>query len=253
MAIQTVQEREREQVINRFNLENFEFTPAPQFEVPGYDRARIRGLTQQVAGPQVSALRGGLLRSLQYARSSANPNVRGLLSRQALQGYGAGLGGIMGRAGVGAREQYTQERAPLLRAAEMDWQTEANRARMLDVARLQERSTERERELSLLDQRFAPSPQVSRTIPWTDPWAGMRATDRPQVGRTAAPTGAPPGGYESMTDLTYRLLSESQQPQAGGGFAQTLESVGTPSRGRMRVGQEPWQDISAWQWPTQGV
>ena len=83
--------------------------------IPVYDRERVTALSQEAAAPAIRKLRD----QVQTVQGGAyeNPNVKALTLRQALQGYGSGLGDIMGSAqGVGAA-MYSQEYQPKVQAA----------------------------------------------------------------------------------------------------------------------------------------
>ncbi len=218
-----------------------EYPTPPQYVPPSYDRGRVRGLTQQVAGPQVSNLRGGLLRSLQDARSSENPNVRGLLGRQALQGYGAGLGDIMSRAGAGARSQYEAERAPEIYGAQAEYGAGLAKSQAEYQAAINERSLLSQRMLQETGQQPVHS-VTRRPSSVLTGGGGRRAAPRPGA--------SPTGPYESDAMQRYRLLSGFPEPSNLSNYDDELDRIGQPSSGRVRVGQQPWEDISNYNWPT---
>ena len=67
--------------------------PVPKFKTPEFDRERVGELTQKHASTGVRTLREGLSESTR--RNYDNPNVEGMVTKQALRGYGAGLSEVM--------------------------------------------------------------------------------------------------------------------------------------------------------------
>lgn len=78
----------------------------PTLDVPEFDRRKLRAETQIEAGPQVRRLRDVTARAL--GARFENPNVRRMTVREALQGYGSGLGSIL----QGARRAAVQQQMP---------------------------------------------------------------------------------------------------------------------------------------------
>lgn len=77
----------------------------PEFKAPEYDEGEVAKLRQRASGSQVRSLRDVTMSAL-AANTSDNPNVRKMTVRQALQGYGSGLGSILSAAQNAAVSQY---------------------------------------------------------------------------------------------------------------------------------------------------
>ena len=92
-----------------------------QYLAPQPDLSRIQFLTQMAAGPGVRKLRKGLTGSLQEAGRAENPNVRALLSRGALSGYGEGLESVMGGARREGMSLYAPEFATTSEESKANW------------------------------------------------------------------------------------------------------------------------------------
>lgn len=75
--------------------------PTP-FVPPKVDVGRINLLTQQFGGAGVRRLRQALTRGLAKASQARNPATRRLLMRGAIEGFGAGVSDVTGRARAGA-------------------------------------------------------------------------------------------------------------------------------------------------------
>lgn len=91
----------------------------PAFKAPEYDEAEIRKLTQKLAAPRLRSLRRQMER--ESARQYENPNVRRMTLRQAMEGYGLGIGRITAEAGAGARAEYGQRYAREFAGAQMTY------------------------------------------------------------------------------------------------------------------------------------
>jgi len=92
-----------------------EFPEAP--ELRGVDKRRIKALTQKAMAPRLRLLRSALNRAL--VRSYENPNVRRMIVREALQGYGQGVeearaGAEMYATGEARREQELEHKNLML-------------------------------------------------------------------------------------------------------------------------------------------
>jgi hypothetical protein len=83
------------------------------FQAPEWSDSEVAKLRQRQAGPNIRKLRDVTLTSLRGAGMTAqnweNPNVRRMTVRQALQGYGSGLGQILSSAQNTAMNQYGQK------------------------------------------------------------------------------------------------------------------------------------------------
>lgn len=88
-----------------------EYTPyipgaAPTYEAPEWDEGAISSLTQNKAAPGLRELRQQIQRV--SGRKYDNPQVGRMTLREALQGYGSGVGSVMSSASGVARGEYGQ-------------------------------------------------------------------------------------------------------------------------------------------------
>lgn len=86
-----------------------EYTPyipgaAPTYKAPKWDEGAIDALTQQKAAPGLRTLRQQVQRVT--GRRYDNPQVGRMTLREALQGYGSGIGSVLGGAGEVALGEY---------------------------------------------------------------------------------------------------------------------------------------------------
>lgn len=98
----------------------------PALTLPKIDPRRIAALQQQHAAPGIRSAREALQASVDD--SSDNPNVRRMTLREALQGYGAGLGNVMEGAGRTARQEHGQEVELAGQEAMANWKMQHERA-----------------------------------------------------------------------------------------------------------------------------
>lgn len=106
------------------------------FTAPEYDEGEIAQLRQRQAGPQIRKLRDVTLQAISGGQQGwENPNIRRTTVRQALQGYGSGLGSILSSAQNTAMSQYNQRYQNAYNAAQTNF--EANRlAKMTEYQNL---------------------------------------------------------------------------------------------------------------------
>ena len=78
--------------------------------VPAIDKSRMIQLAQERSAAGRRTLRRGLREAIQMAQQGENANVAGMVTRQALQGYGEGLGQVMGTAQKQAMTEVEYER-----------------------------------------------------------------------------------------------------------------------------------------------
>lgn len=83
-----------------------EMPVAPDFEMPVYDEARERALGREAMAPALAESRRGLRELITSAEGEENPNVRRMISGEALRGYGGGLGNILASGREAGRRQY---------------------------------------------------------------------------------------------------------------------------------------------------
>jgi len=81
----------------------------PEYGIPERDEGRISELKEKAMGVPMSRLRRALNRALVESRYSTNPIVRAQARKQALAGYGEGIGSILAGAGREARAEYAPE------------------------------------------------------------------------------------------------------------------------------------------------
>ncbi len=77
---------------------------APTYAAPTWDEGAIESLTQKKAAPGLRALRQQVQRVT--GRRFDNPQVGRMTLREALQGYGSGIGTVLGSAGETALGEY---------------------------------------------------------------------------------------------------------------------------------------------------
>lgn len=77
------------------------------FQKPEWDVGEIKKRTAEISGPKVRQLRQALNQAL--VKHYENPNVRKMMVRSALQGYGIGLGNVTAAAATAARSEYAQK------------------------------------------------------------------------------------------------------------------------------------------------
>jgi len=82
---------------------------APIYAAPTWDEGAIESLTQRKAAPGLRNLRQQVQRVT--GRRYDNPQVARMTLREALQGYGAGIGSVMGSAGETAMGEYGKKYA----------------------------------------------------------------------------------------------------------------------------------------------
>jgi DNA uptake protein ComE-like DNA-binding protein len=95
----------------------------PEFKAPEYNEGEVAKLRQRVGGAQVRSLRDVTMSALS-ANTSDNPNVRKMTVRQALQGYGSGLGSILASAQQAAVNQYQNKYNQQFNAAQMTYNSQ---------------------------------------------------------------------------------------------------------------------------------
>jgi len=86
-----------------------EYGDIPAYGMPERDEERISELREKAMGVPMSRLRRALNRALVESRYSTNPIVRAQARKQALAGYGQGIGEIGTAAGREARAEYAPE------------------------------------------------------------------------------------------------------------------------------------------------
>lgn len=99
----------------------------PEFKAPEYDEGEVAQLRQRAAGSQVRNLRDVTMQAL-ASNTSDNPNVRKMTVRQALQGYGSGLGSILSAAQNAAASQYQARYNAQFQAGQMTYNAQRSMA-----------------------------------------------------------------------------------------------------------------------------
>jgi len=79
----------------------------PAFVAPEWDESKIRKAAQRKAAPRLRSLRRQMER--EAGRQYENPNVKRMTLRQAMEGYGLGVGSVMAEAEAAGRAEYGQE------------------------------------------------------------------------------------------------------------------------------------------------
>jgi hypothetical protein len=78
----------------------------PEYEKPEWDEGEIRKLSRKIQAPGIRQLRQQVQQV--FAKHYENPNVRSMMLRNALQGYGIGLEGVISGSETQARGEYAQ-------------------------------------------------------------------------------------------------------------------------------------------------
>ena len=99
-------------------------TEYPTFKGPTWDEGEIRKRARKAAAPGMSALESKVTQAM--ARYYENPNVRRMVLRDTLQGYGIGLSNIRAQADRTAQAEYGQEYARLYSEAMNNFTRELN-------------------------------------------------------------------------------------------------------------------------------
>lgn len=92
------------------------------FEMPEWDESAIRKAAQRKAAPRLRSLRRQMER--EAGRQYENPNVKRMTLRQAMEGYGLGLGTIMSQAEAAGRAEYGQKYGREFAGAQMTYQAQ---------------------------------------------------------------------------------------------------------------------------------
>jgi len=79
----------------------------PAFQVPEWDEKEIGRLAQKKAAPRLRSLRRQMER--EAGRQYENPNVKRMTLRQAMEGYGLGIGSVVSEAEAAGRAEYGQK------------------------------------------------------------------------------------------------------------------------------------------------
>lgn len=90
----------------------------PTYKPPAFDQARISSLQEELMGAPMGQLRRGLQQSLVGSRYIENPNVRAMMERETMGGYGQGIASIRGGAGGEAYNRYMPEYQGAVSAAQ---------------------------------------------------------------------------------------------------------------------------------------
>ena len=102
-----------------------EFTgERPEYEKPVWDEGEIRKLSRKIQAPSVRRLRQQVQQVV--SKHYENPNVRSLMLRNALQGYGIGLEHVLSGAETQARGEYAQRYSFDVNAAMAKFQAAMN-------------------------------------------------------------------------------------------------------------------------------
>jgi hypothetical protein len=110
---------------------------APEFKAPEYDEGAIKSKTRTIAAAGLRRLRMALSGAL--SKAYENPNVRRMVLREALAGYGIGVAGVMGQATQAAGAEYSREYAQQYQTAVQNYNAAWNsyRASATTISRSQ--------------------------------------------------------------------------------------------------------------------
>jgi len=92
---------------------------APTYAAPEWDEGAISSLTQKRAAPGLRSLRQQVQRVT--GRKYDSPQVARMTLREALQGYGSGIGSVLGGAGSVAHREYGQKYGAETEAARLSY------------------------------------------------------------------------------------------------------------------------------------
>lgn len=98
------------------------FPDIPTLTLPAWDKKAVAAIAQRLSAPSVARLRQEVQRAAMQPYD--NPNVRAQALRQALSGYGLGLGDVMAKAETAAMAEYGPEHAQDVAQAQINWQAE---------------------------------------------------------------------------------------------------------------------------------
>lgn len=177
----------------------------PRYILPTYDRRRIGELSEQVAGPEISRLRRGLISSRN--RYAPNPIVRSQINREALRGYGEGLGSIRRSALLSAQKLYQPEYQAQLEKSRQNYLSETSEYER----NLQEKEQTDER--ARIDRLNRDAAVIATLTHRTDPFQltvqGFGhlvpfIPKSPERGTRFISRGGQPTPGESTADRTYR-------------------------------------------------
>jgi len=110
------------------SVERPEKPELPKYKAPKYKKSRVRALTQKHAAPGVRKLREAVQTAM--GQQYDNPNVKRMTLREALQGYGTGLGDVMSAAQRSAHGEYMQELNLKTQEAMANYQAQVSREMM---------------------------------------------------------------------------------------------------------------------------
>ena len=130
----------------------------PEFVAPEWDERAISALTQKRSAPGLRRLRTAVQESM--ARNFDNPNVRRMTLRDALEGYGTGIEGVLSGAGQAATAEYAQKYANEYKAAGMNWQAAVQTVRDKYAGQMESRKMEYQAELDAVNQVYATAVQA---------------------------------------------------------------------------------------------
>jgi hypothetical protein len=125
----------------------------PDFEQPEFDQSRVDFHTDRLAAYPRAQLRDALRRALVEARAYDNPNVAKMFTREALGGYGQGLGGVMGQARQAGLQNYLAgEYNPALQGARTNYAADVEEARTAYEQQMEDRRQQYMRDLAIYNQ-----------------------------------------------------------------------------------------------------
>ncbi len=87
-----------EKFLGDLETEAPKMTAAPQFKMPEVDESRADYYADKAARIPRSKMQSGVRRAMARADAADNPNVAKMITRSTMEGYGEGLGDIMGAA-----------------------------------------------------------------------------------------------------------------------------------------------------------
>lgn len=202
--------------INYSGFSSSRFQNMPAYKQPKYDQEKIGLYTQQQMAPGLARMRRGLNSS--GAMYSENPSERDAMYRQAMAGYGQGLGELQAGATRAAQGLYSQEYAGLENQAMRDYERGASQ---WDIWRREQEKTQ-----ALRDPRGPHPPSYSswdeydRAVAMARPTGGTSYANMPFSSGGGRPLGLPGTGRgeynapSAPTGITYGAGSEEAYKRA---------------------------------------
>lgn len=212
----------------------------PAYKQPKYDQGQIGLYTQQQMAPGLARLRRGFQSSV--GGYTDNPAERDRMLREAMAGYGQGLGELQAGATNAAQGLYAQQYAGLEKQAGMDYETAMQNWQLKQLAEQKKKDLQDPRGRVLptysswadYDAEVARSRPIGTTYQTTQGYAPKTSSGSPQAGLYGyASSNTTPMGYGAGSEEAYRRAmaqGELAQGLYGGSInGKTGYFTGTPT------------------------